>query len=45
MVAPGVGGVKRAKLVADKLDTDLAILHKLHKYVGGCLHDLCVFTF
>jgi len=30
VVAPGVGGVKRAKLVADKLDTDLAILHKLH---------------
>jgi len=28
VVAPGVGGVKRAKSVADKLDTDLAILHK-----------------
>lgn len=28
VVAPGVGGVKRAKSVADKLDLDLAILHK-----------------
>jgi len=31
VVAPGVGGVKRAKLVADKLDTELAIVHKEHK--------------
>jgi len=28
VVSPGVGGVKRAKSVADKLDTDIAILHK-----------------
>jgi len=34
VVAPGVGGVKRAKLAADKLDTELAILHKLHDDTG-----------
>jgi len=35
VVAPGVGGVKRAKMVADKLDTDLAILHKMHTENGS----------
>lgn len=40
VVAPGVGGVKRAKLVADKLDTDLAILHKLHD--GGGVQMILV---
>eukprot|EP01133_Synstelium_polycarpum_P007211 gene7211-8375_t len=28
IVAPGVGGVKRAKTISDKLNADLAIIHK-----------------
>lgn len=38
VVAPGVGGVKRAKSVADKLNTELAILHKSGdlKYAFDC---------
>lgn len=32
VVAPGVGGVKRAKSVADKINTELAILHKIGEH-------------
>ncbi|EGG22551.1 phosphoribosyl pyrophosphate synthetase [Cavenderia fasciculata] len=28
IVSPGVGGVKRGKIIADKIETDLAIIHK-----------------
>jgi ribose-phosphate pyrophosphokinase len=37
VVAPGVGGVKRAKLVADRLDCDLVILHK--QYIRHDYHS------
>jgi ribose-phosphate pyrophosphokinase len=42
VVAPGVGGVKRAKTVADKLDTDLAILHKMHNKEDGAVQMILV---
>eukprot|EP01132_Coremiostelium_polycephalum_P005271 gene5271-6563_t len=29
IVSPGVGGVKRAKLISDKLDSELAIIHRV----------------
>ena len=34
VVSPDAGGVKRAKLIADKLDVDLAIIHKERKKAG-----------
>jgi len=35
VVAPGVGGVKRAKSLSDKLDCELVILHKEHNKSNG----------
>lgn len=31
IVSPDAGGVKRAKLISDKLDAELAIIHKERK--------------